>query len=83
MAQQTHNQDTPSTKDSLDIDVAELREKLGPKKVALIDQWIREVNGPLDALIAQHVTPETLKDSKQKILGAVLTERIQTIPQAV
>lgn len=29
-----------------------MRERLGPVKVRLIEQWIREVNGPLDARIA-------------------------------
>ena len=60
MSQQNGNQDEINPKDSLELDVAELRTRLGPRKVALIDQWIREVNGPLDALIAQHVTPNTL-----------------------
>lgn len=42
-------------KDSLALDVDALRRKLGPVKVALIEQWIREVNGPFDAAIAPHV----------------------------
>jgi len=44
-------------KSDLHIDVNALRAKLGPVKVALIEQWIREVNGPYDELIARH-TPE-------------------------
>lgn len=47
-------------KKSLALDVAALRAKLGPAKVALIDQWIREVNGPLDAAIAAVVAPDAL-----------------------
>jgi len=39
-------------KESLALDVEVLRARLGPVKVALIEQWIREVNGPFDALIA-------------------------------
>lgn len=46
-------------KESLELDVEELRRKLGPVKVALIEQWIREVNGPYDAAIAACVTPES------------------------
>jgi len=44
-------------KEDLALDVEELRRKLGPVKVGLIDLWIREVNGPYDALIREH-TPE-------------------------
>jgi len=44
-------------KQSLELDVAELVRKLGPVKVALIGRWIREVNGPVDALIARHMSP--------------------------
>jgi len=50
----------PKSKDSLALDVEELRRKLGPVKVALIEQWIREVNGPFDALIARHMHPEAV-----------------------
>lgn len=50
----------PAEKDSLALDVEALRRKLGPVKVALIEQWIREVNGPLNAAIAVHVQPEAL-----------------------
>lgn len=32
-----------------------LRARLGPVKVRLIEQWIREVNGPLDRTIAAHM----------------------------
>ena len=46
----------PPKKDSLALDVEELRQRLGPVKVGLIEQWIREVNGPLNALLAQHIT---------------------------
>lgn len=46
------------TKASLALDVEELRARLGPVKCALIDQWIREVNGPFDAAIAAHVRPD-------------------------
>ena len=38
-------------KESLALDVEALRAKLGPVKVGLIERWIREVNGPYDALI--------------------------------
>lgn len=44
-------------KEDLALDVEELRRKLGPVKVGLIDLWIREVNGPLDDLLRRH-TPE-------------------------
>jgi SAM-dependent methyltransferase len=44
-------------KESLALDVEELRRKLGPVKVALIEQWIREVNGPLDAACAKAIRP--------------------------
>jgi SAM-dependent methyltransferase len=47
-------------KKTLALDVEELRRRLGPVKVALIDQWIREVNGPYNALIAQHIHPQAL-----------------------
>jgi ubiquinone/menaquinone biosynthesis C-methylase UbiE len=50
----------PPAKESLAIDVEELRRKLGPVKVALIDLWIREVNGPYDALIARYIHPEAI-----------------------
>lgn len=40
------------SKESLELDVQALRARLGPVKVRLIEQWIREVNGPMDALIA-------------------------------
>lgn len=43
---------TKPTKESLELDVQALRERLGPVKVRLIEQWIREVNGPMDAVIA-------------------------------
>jgi len=49
--------ETQGDKTDLHIDVDALRAKLGPVKVGLIELWIREVNGPYDALIAQH-TPE-------------------------
>lgn len=42
-------------KPSLELDVEELRRRLGPVKVALIQQWIREVNGPFDALIGDQL----------------------------
>jgi hypothetical protein len=48
------------TKESLALDVEELRRKLGPVKVALIEQWIREVNGPLDAAIAAAMPPDAI-----------------------
>lgn len=47
-------------KESLALDVAELRDRLGPVKVALIEQWIREVNGPVDAMIAEKVAPDAV-----------------------
>jgi SAM-dependent methyltransferase len=43
------------SKPSLELEVEALRRRLGPVKVALIEQWIREVNGPFDALIAERV----------------------------
>lgn len=46
------------TKESLDLDVQALRERLGPVKVRLIERWIREVNGPMDRLIAMAIRPE-------------------------
>ncbi len=46
-------------KQGLALDVEALRRKLGPKKAALIDQWVREVNGPLDAAIAAHVRADS------------------------
>ena len=49
--------ETQGDKTDLHIDVEALRAKLGPVKVGLIELWIREVNGPYDALIGQH-TPE-------------------------
>ena len=60
MPQQSTNDDTTSPQKTLELDLTALRERLGPRKVALIDQWIREVNGPLDALIAHHVTSDTI-----------------------
>ena len=42
---------TKPTKESLALDVQALRERLGPVKVRLIEQWIREVNGPMDRRI--------------------------------
>jgi SAM-dependent methyltransferase len=45
-------------KESLALDVEALRRRLGPVKVALIEQWIREVNGPLDAAIGAWVHPQ-------------------------
>lgn len=53
----TGNGSTGREKPSLALDVAGLRRKLGPVKVALIERWIREVNGPFDAAIAPHVHP--------------------------
>lgn len=47
-------------KESLALDVADLRRRLGPVKVALIERWIREVNGPFDAAIAAHVRPDSV-----------------------
>lgn len=47
-------------KESLALDVEALRRKLGPVKVALIEQWIREVNGPLDAACAAAIQPAGL-----------------------
>jgi SAM-dependent methyltransferase len=47
-------------KESLDLDVEALRRHLGPVKVALIERWIREVNGPYNAAIADQVTPESV-----------------------
>jgi SAM-dependent methyltransferase len=47
--------DPPAGKDSLALDVEELRRRLGSVKVALIEQWIREVDGPLDTLLAAHI----------------------------
>ena len=47
-------------KDSLALDVDELRRRLGPSKVALIDRWIREVNGRLDAVLAAHAGADTV-----------------------
>lgn len=48
------------TKESLELDVQALRARLGPVKVALIEQWIREVNGPMDALIATAMRPDAV-----------------------
>jgi len=42
---------TKPTKESLELDVQALRARLGPVKVRLIEQWIREVNGPMDRTI--------------------------------
>lgn len=50
--------DPTQQKQSLALDVEALRARLGPVKVALIEQWIREVNGPLDAAIARVMPPE-------------------------
>ncbi len=47
-----------AAKPDLSLDVEALRRQLGPVKVGLIDRWIREVNGPLDAAIAAHVDPD-------------------------
>lgn len=52
--------DKKSPRESLDLDVEALRRHLGPVKVALIERWIREVNGPYNAAIARHVTPESV-----------------------
>ena len=45
-------------KADLALDVEELRARLGPVKVGLIDLWIREVNGPYDALIDRMLPEE-------------------------
>ena len=50
----------PADKESLALDVEELRRRLGPVKVGLIERWIREVNGPFDAAIAAHVRPDSV-----------------------
>lgn len=50
----------PSEKESLALDVKDLRRRLGPIKVGLIEQWIREVNGPFDREIGKHVRSESL-----------------------
>ena len=50
----THDQPAQQPK-NLGLDVELLRENLGPKKVRLIDRWIREVNGPLNTLIQNHM----------------------------
>ena len=47
-------------RESLALDVEALRRRLGPVKVALIEQWIREVNGPFDAVIAANMVPGAL-----------------------
>lgn len=47
-------------KTSLALDVEAVRRNLGPVKVALIEQWIREVVGPFDAAIAPHVRPDSV-----------------------
>jgi len=47
-------------KESLALDVEVLRARLGPVKVALIEQWIKEVNGPFDAMIGEQITPTSL-----------------------
>lgn len=47
-------------KESLALDVEELRRRLGPTKVRWIDLWIREVNGPLNEAIAPHVNSESI-----------------------
>ena len=47
-------------KESLELDVEALRRQLGPVKVALIERWIREVNGPFDAAIARWVRAESV-----------------------
>ncbi len=46
--------------DARDLDIEALRARLGPVKVALIEQWIREVVHPLDALAAQSIGPQTI-----------------------
>lgn len=51
---------TQPSKDNLALDVAELRRRLGPVKVALIEQWIREVNGPFDAAIGACMHAEAI-----------------------
>lgn len=50
----------PGDKTSLELDVAALRARLGPVKVALIEQWIREVVGPFDAAIAAQVRADSV-----------------------
>lgn len=47
-------------KETLALDIEALRKRLGPVKVAMIEQWIREVNGPLDAAIARYVDKDSL-----------------------
>ncbi len=49
-----------SDKESLALDVAALREKLGPVKVGLIERWIREVNGPYDEMIGRVMEADSL-----------------------
>jgi len=53
-------QNTPGPRESLEFDVEAVRARLGPRKVALIGQWIAEVNGPLNEAIASHMTPDAL-----------------------
>lgn len=52
--------DREQLKQSLELDVEELRAKLGPVKVALIEQWIREVNGPYEEAFAPYVTNDAV-----------------------
>lgn len=52
--------DREQLKKSLELDVEELRAKLGPVKVALIERWIREVNGPYEAAFAPFVTEDAV-----------------------
>ena len=47
-------------RESLALDVEALRARLGPKKVALIDQWVREINGPYDMAIGAFVNPKSV-----------------------
>ncbi|MBI2434569.1 MAG: class I SAM-dependent methyltransferase [Candidatus Hydrogenedentes bacterium] len=56
----TRTRGRDSGKETLALDVAALRQRLGPAKVALIEQWIREINGPLNAIIARHMHPTAL-----------------------
>lgn len=52
--------DREKLKKSLDLDVEALRARLGPVKVALIERWIREVNGPYEASFAPYVTRDAV-----------------------
>ena len=59
MSQTTDTTGKQSYRDSLALDVAEARARLGEKRFRLIKQWMDEVTGVYNAAVASYVHPDT------------------------